>query len=119
MADERDRLGDKLHQAGRAREDQWARQLDSEIIERLRRKYVKPVHCPKCGKNLDATVAIGVGGMACPDHHGAWADDKTLSRLAARLKNVAAIHPKVGRDNASIRIGELAGDLHRKHPGEI
>ena len=38
MADEKDRLGDKLHQAGRAREDQWARQLDAEIIERLRRK---------------------------------------------------------------------------------
>jgi hypothetical protein len=36
MADEKDRLGDKFHQAARAREDQWARQLDAEIIERLR-----------------------------------------------------------------------------------
>ncbi len=64
MADEKDRLGDKLHHAERAREDQWARQRDEEIIERLRRKYVKPIHCPQCGKNLDARVAIGVGGMA-------------------------------------------------------
>jgi hypothetical protein len=54
-----------------ARENQWARQSDAEIIERLRHKSVKAVNCPHCGDRLDAPVAIGAGGMACPSHHGA------------------------------------------------
>ena len=119
MADEKDRLGDKFHQAGRAREDQWARQLDAEIIERLRRKYAKPIHCPQCDKNLDARVAIGLGGMACPKDHGAWADDETLRWLAARLKNVAAIRQDSAAEKPYIRVGELADELHHKHPAEI
>ena len=114
MADEKDRLGDKLHQAGRAREDQWARLLDAEIIERLRRKYAKPIHCPQCDKNLDARVAIGLGGMACPNDHGAWADDETLRRLVARLKNVAAIRPDSAAEKPYIRVDELADELRQQ-----
>jgi hypothetical protein len=41
MADEKDRLGDKLYEAEMARENQWARQRDAEILERLRRKYAR------------------------------------------------------------------------------
>jgi hypothetical protein len=54
MSDEKDRLGDKLQQAEMARENQWARQRDAEILERLRRKYIKAINCPQCGKQLDA-----------------------------------------------------------------
>ncbi len=61
MSDEKDRLGDKLHQVDAAREDQWAHQRDEEILEKLRRKYVKAIACPQCGQNLEARVAIGVG----------------------------------------------------------
>jgi len=119
MPDEKDRLGDKLHQAERAREAQWARQRDAEIIERLRRKYVKPIHCPQCGKNLDARVAIGVGGMACPDHHGAWGDEEALLQIASRLKNAAAIHHESLGEKALIQVSELVEDLRHKHPKEI
>jgi len=118
MADEKDRLGDKLHQAGRAREEQWARQRDDEIIERLRRKYVKPIHCPQCGKNLNARVAIGVGGMACPLHHGAWCDEEALMQIAARLKNAAAIHHESLGEKA-VEVRELVEGLRHKHPKEI
>ena len=62
MSDEKDRLGDKLHQAEAARENQWAHQRDEEILEKLRRKYIKAIPCPQCGQKLDARVAIGVGG---------------------------------------------------------
>lgn len=119
MADEKDRLGDKLHQAERAREDQWARQRDSEIIERLRRKYVKAIHCPQCSKNLDAMVAIGVGGMACPDQHGAWCDEKALGQITARLKNAAAIHHHSIGGKTSFQVSELLENLRHKHPKEI
>src|SRR5260370_9462156 len=86
MSDEKDRFGDKLHQAEMARENQWARQRDAEIIERLRRKYVKPVNCPQCGERLDTRVAIGVGGMACPSHPVAWADRERLDQVCRRLE---------------------------------
>ncbi len=119
MADEKDRLGDKLHHAERAREDQWARQRDDEIIERLRRKYVKPIHCPQCGRNLDARVAIGVGGMACPLHHGAWGDEEALTQIAARLENAAAIHHESLGEKAFIHVSERVEDLRHKHPKEI
>src|SRR5271156_6713093 len=81
MSDEKDRLGDKLHDVDAAREDQWAKQRDEEILAKLRNKYVKAIACPQCGQKLEARVAIGVGGMACPSRHGAWADRETLDQL--------------------------------------
>jgi Zn-finger nucleic acid-binding protein len=119
MADEKDRLGDKLYQAERGREDQWARQRDAEIIERLRRKYSKAIHCPRCGKSLDARVAIGVGGMACRDHHGAWGDQETLMQIVARLKNAAAIAPKSFSKGISTELQQLIEDERHRHPQEI
>jgi Zn-finger nucleic acid-binding protein len=120
MRDERDRLGDKLHQAEIARESQWARQRDEEILERLRRKYLKTISCPQCGDRLDARVAIGVGGMACPTHHGAWADREALEQLRARLENAAAIHHEFSGEKAFIvGFGEIVEALRHRHPKEI
>jgi len=36
MADEKDRFGEKIHQSEKAREDQWARQQDAELLENPR-----------------------------------------------------------------------------------
>ena len=120
MSDERDRLGDKLHQAEIARENQWARQRDQEILERLRRKYVKAISCPRCGDGLDAQVAIGVGGMACLSHHGAWADGETLEQLRARLEDAAPIHHESTGEKAFIvGFGEIVKALRHGHPKEI
>jgi Zn-finger nucleic acid-binding protein len=119
MSDEKDRLGDKLRQAEMARESQWARQRDAEIIERLRRKYVEPINCPQCGDRLDARVAIGVGGMACPSHHGAWADGEALEQLRARLGNAAAIHHESLGEKVFVGLGEIVEDLRHRHPKEI
>ena len=119
MSDEKDRLGDKFHQAGMGRENQWARQQDAEIIERLRRKYVKAINCPQCGARLDAWVAIGVGGMACPSHHGAWADGEALDQLHARLGNAAAIHHDSLGEKVFVGLGEIVQDLRHRHPKEI
>lgn len=116
MSDQKDRLGDKLHQVESAREDQWAHQRDEKILEKLRRKYVKPIACPQCGQNLEARVAIGAGGMACPSRHGAWADQETLLQLRARLENAAAIQHKSLGEKV---FGEIVEEMRHKHPKEI
>jgi Zn-finger nucleic acid-binding protein len=119
MSDEKDRLGDKLHHLEKAREDQWARQHDEEIIERLRQKYAKAIKCPQCGHRLDARVAIGVGGMACPSHHGAWVDTEALEQFRVRLANAAAIrHDSIG-EKLFVGLGGIVEDLRHKHPNEI
>jgi Zn-finger nucleic acid-binding protein len=86
-----------------------------EILERLRRKYVKTIPCPQCGQKLDARVAVGVGGMACPSHHGAWADREALEQLHARLENAAAIHPV----SLVEKVFEIVEELHHKHRKRI
>ena len=119
MADEKDRMGSKLHDVEKAREDQWARQRDEEIIAKLREKYAKAINCPQCGHKLDARVAIGVGGMACPDHHGAWVDRDALTQLHARLANTGSIrHDSLG-EKFFVGLGEIVDDLRHKHPKQI
>lgn len=119
MSDQRDRFGDKLHLAEAARENQWARQRDAEIIDGLRQKYLKPIKCPQCGERLDARVAIGVGGMACPSHHGAWADGKALEQLRARLQNAAAIHHDSLGETVFLGLSTIVEDLRHRHANEI
>ena len=119
IIDEKDRLGEKIHQAGKARESQWARQRDEEILQRLRHKYAKSIHCPQCGKDLGARVAIGLGGMACPDHHGAWADRETLDQLTLRLKNAAAVHHESLGEKVFVELAGVVEHLRHKHLTEI
>jgi len=119
MADEKDRLGSKLHDVERARENQWARQRDEEILEKLRQKYSKAIDCPQCGHKLDARVAIGVGGMACPSHHGAWIDAEALEQFRVRLANADAIHHDSLGEKLFVGLGDIVKDLRHKHPNEI
>jgi Zn-finger nucleic acid-binding protein len=119
MSDEKDRLGDKLHHVESARENQWARQRDEEILEKLRLKYAKEIKCPQCGHRLDARVAIGVGGMACPSHHGAWVDAEALDQFRARLANAASIHQDSLGERLFVSIGEIVEDMRHRHPKEI
>ena len=46
-ADNKDRLGGKLHDVEAARENQWARQRDEELIERMRER-LRHHACPEC-----------------------------------------------------------------------
>jgi len=82
MADEKDRLGDKLHQSEKALEDQWARQQDAELMAKMRQKSAAAVHCPKCNKPLVETMFGSIQTFACPNKHGAWLEESALSRLA-------------------------------------
>jgi uncharacterized protein with PIN domain len=84
MVDEKDRFGDKLHQSEKALEDQWARQQDAELLEKIRQKKATEtaaMACPKCGQALVDKVAAGVHMLACPQHDGAWLDASALENL--------------------------------------
>ncbi len=83
--DERDRLGEKLRDVERAREDQWAHERDRELIEKLRKKGEMPL-CPQCKKPLVAETRAGVAIMVCPDKHGAWLTAAMLEAVLERLK---------------------------------
>ena len=45
MKDEKDRLGNKLHDVEAAREDQWAAEQDAKLLRRMREKREKSVQC--------------------------------------------------------------------------
>ena len=115
MADETDRLGRLLQQAEKAREDQWARERDEEILKRLREKYIKHINCPECGAQLDPRAAIGLGGMACPQRHGAWLDRDALEQVRARLRNAAAIHHEGLGERVVEALEEVIENLRHKH----
>ncbi len=62
-ADHRDRLGEKLRQAGKAREDQWAAERDRELLAKMKRKQSE--HRPA----RKAEQRVGDTGR---DHHTTW-----------------------------------------------
>lgn len=84
MADEKDRMGDKFRDAERAREDQWARQQDAELLEKIRTKAAAAMHCPKCGKVLVEKNHGALHTLACPAEDGVWIENAALEIL---LKN--------------------------------
>jgi hypothetical protein len=81
MADEKDRFGEKIHQSEKAREDQWARQQDAELMEKMRKKGGIAMHCPKCGKPLVEKPHGIVHILACPQNDGAWIEASELGNL--------------------------------------
>lgn len=87
MADEKDRLGSKLHDVEKAREDQWARQHDVELLEKMR-KRVSQTSCPHCKELLVARTEAGVQMHACPAGHGAWLDAATLKAVLKEQKKM-------------------------------
>jgi rubrerythrin len=92
MASEKDRLGDKLHDAEKAREDEYFARRDRELIEKLKREkeqeFKKDLHaakdmtCPRCGKTLQQRVERGVTVDQCPSCGGVWLDKGELDVLA-------------------------------------
>jgi hypothetical protein len=81
MNDERDRFGDKLHQVEKAREDQWAREEDQRLLDKMRQRQTHELHCPQCNAALTARVEHGMALLLCPAGHGAWLDQVALNSL--------------------------------------
>jgi Zn-finger nucleic acid-binding protein len=71
-----------------------------EILEHLRKTHDKDIHCPDCGTKLEARAAeargeVGLGGMVCPNRHGAWLDRITLEKARDRLDRLEAASSQV------------------------
>jgi hypothetical protein len=90
VPDEKDRLGEKLQNLEKAREDQWAAQRDRELMEQLRRKQSKKAAktagflCPHCQQQLVKGENGGIAMLTCPTD-GAWIDKSELDKLLHRL----------------------------------
>ncbi len=97
MADEKDRLGNKLRDVERGREDQYFAQRDRELLEKLRQAKAQDQEttlreasigrCPKCGQRLHERTIDGVTIDACPGCEGIWFDKGEYESLAKREKD--------------------------------
>ncbi|MGB8412813.1 MAG: zf-TFIIB domain-containing protein [Candidatus Binatus sp.] len=83
--DNKDRLGGKLRDVEAAREDQWARQRDADLLERMRER-MSHTACPHCKQFLEAKTEAGVPMHVCPAGHGAWLDAAALKALQKEHK---------------------------------
>jgi hypothetical protein len=81
MSDQKDRFGERLHDAEAARENQWAKQRDAELLNKMRQKMAATLSCPHCQHKLEAQVRNGIELYACPEGHGAWLEHGTLERI--------------------------------------
>lgn len=89
--DRKDRLGDKLRDAERGKEDQYFAERDRKLIEQMRRAKVGAtetvareaahMHCPKCGARLETRNVRGVSVDECPSCHGMWLAHGELEQL--------------------------------------
>ncbi len=98
--EEKDRLGSKLRDAEKAREDQYFAERDRQLIDRLRESKAgkktaateggkaavspeaAPMNCPRCGTPLNAHTLHDVSVDECPSCHGMWLDAGELEALA-------------------------------------
>jgi len=94
MSDEKDRLGNKLQDLERGREDQYFAQRDRELLEKFRQSKGQEQEaalreasfgrCPKCGQRLQARTEHGVAVDECPECGGIWLDKGEHEALAKR-----------------------------------
>src|SRR5882724_12714779 len=95
MADEKDRLGDKLRQKEKAEEDRFFAERDKALLEKIRREQTaaaaklaprEPL-CPKDGSRLTTIEHHGVMVEQCPTCQGMWLDAGELEKIAARERD--------------------------------
>jgi Transcription factor zinc-finger len=81
MDDQKDRFGDKIRDLEKVREDQWAREQDQALLEKIRARQGAALYCPKCSAQLVAQAIGELTIMACANGDGAWLDGPALERL--------------------------------------
>lgn len=91
---EKDRLGEKLREAEKGRENKFFAERDRELLAKLKAKSgtqeedaVRELargRCPKCGERLAKRTHLEVNIEQCPKGHGVWLDDGELEKLVAR-----------------------------------
>ena len=72
MDREKDRFGDKLRDAEKAREDKYFADRDRELLAKLRSGEAESATCPQCKEPLEARADGPLRVHACRRGHGAW-----------------------------------------------
>ena len=95
--DEKDRLGDKLRDVEKAREDQFFAKRDKELLAKLQEdkteeadttaRQLAHMRCPRCGDHLVEKISAGVTLDECPSCQGTWFDKGELEELGKREKH--------------------------------
>jgi hypothetical protein len=99
MAQEKDRLGDKLRDAERGREDHYFQERDRKLIDKLRRdkeeaaeaaeRQASTGRCPRCGTKLvERKVRETLTVDDCPSCGGIWFDRGEFEELARKEKGL-------------------------------
>jgi hypothetical protein len=94
MPSEKDRFGEKLRDAEKAREDQYFAKRDQQLIDKLRKEReaefredlasVSAMLCPRCATHLIGRVEHGIRLDECPSCGGLWLDKGEFESLAKR-----------------------------------
>ena len=72
MNSEKDRLGDKLQDVEKAREDLFFAERDRELLAKLRSSSAAAGACPVCGTALESRDEAPLRLRVCPSGHGGW-----------------------------------------------
>lgn len=92
--DEKDRLGDKLRDLEKGRENKFFADRERELLQKLKAqagskeeqavRELARMRCPKCGDRLTTRTQLEVEINECPSGHGTWLDTGELEKLTAR-----------------------------------
>jgi hypothetical protein len=85
--DEKNRLGDKLRDIRAARESEWVLDREQALLKKLHDRTPHIVGCPECKQELLLNTDVIVGGLVCPQRHGAWFDWDTLVKVMDRSRH--------------------------------
>lgn len=91
LKDEKDRLGDKLRDVERGREDHYFAKRDRELIDKMKagqgtEQGLPPEslgYCPKCGARLQHREFRGAMVDECGKCGGLWLDKGELEAIAS------------------------------------
>lgn len=91
MADDKDRLRERLREKQKGDEDRYFAERDRQAIEKMKSATQEPAavepRCPRCGEELAEEKYLGVTLDRCPKGHGMWLDQGEFQTLADREKD--------------------------------
>ncbi len=92
--EEKDRLGEKLREAERGREDAYFAKRDRELLKKLKEEVstateatlreIAVSRCPKDGAHLHNKSLHGVTVEECPECKGIWLESGELKEITER-----------------------------------
>jgi len=91
MADEKDRFGEAMRLAERAKEDIFFAARDRELIEKLKAQLQKvektaiDLRCPKCPGHLESYTFQGFALERCEQCGGVWMDKGELEAVVRKV----------------------------------